>query len=63
MDSLLRFSELNQSKPFEFDLRLSNQKMSELIKNLDVLNIKKVSLVGSLSSKSGLFLILPEFEM
>jgi len=52
MDSLLRFSELNQSKPFEFDLRLSNQKMSELIKRLDVLNIKKVSLVGSLSSLS-----------
>jgi len=44
MDSLLRFSELNQSKSFEFDLRLSNQKVSELIKDLDVLNIKKVSL-------------------
>ena len=52
MGSLLRFSELNQSKPFEFDLRLSNQKVSELIKHLDVLNIKKVSLVGSLSSLS-----------
>ena len=52
MDSLLRFSELNQSKPFEFDLRLSNQKVSELIKRLDVLNIKKVSLVGSLSPLS-----------
>ena len=48
MDSLLRFSELNQSKPFGFHLRLSNQKVSELIKRLDVLNIKKVSLVGSL---------------
>ena len=52
MDSLLRFSELNQSKPFEFHLRLSNQKISELIKRLDVLNIKKVSLVGSLSPLS-----------
>ena len=52
MDSLLRFSELNQSKPFEFHLRLSNQKISGLIKRLDVLNIKKVSLVGSLSPLS-----------
>ena len=52
MDSLLRFSELNQSKPFGFHLRLSNQKVSELIKRLDVLNIKKVSLVGSLSPLS-----------
>ena len=52
MDSLLRFSELNQSKPFGFHLRLSNQKVSELIKRLDVLNIKKVSLDGSLSPLS-----------
>ena len=52
MDSLVRFSELNQSKPFGFDLRLSNQEVSELIKRLDVLNIKKVSLVGSLSPLS-----------
>ena len=52
MDSLVRFSEINQSKPFEFHLKLSNQKVSELIKRLDVLNIKKVSLVGSLSPLS-----------
>ena len=49
MDSLVRFSEINQSKPFEFHLMLSNQKVSELIKRLDILNIKKVSLVGILS--------------
>ena len=49
MDSLLRFSEINQSKPFEFHLMLSNQKVSELIERLDLLNIKKVSLVGILS--------------
>ncbi len=52
MESLLRLSELNQSKPFEFHLRLSNQKVSELIKGLDLLNIKKVSLVGSLAPLS-----------
>ena len=52
MESLLRLSELNQSKPFKFHLRLSNQKVSELIKSLDLLNIKKVSLVGSLSPLS-----------
>ena len=45
MDSLVRFSEINQSKPFEFHLILSSQKISELIERLDLLNIKKVSLV------------------
>ena len=49
MDSLVRFSEINQSEPFEFHLMLSNQKVSELIERLDLLNIKKVSLVGILS--------------
>ena len=29
MDSLVRFSEINQSKPFDFHLMLSNQKVSE----------------------------------
>ena len=48
MDSLVRFSEINQSKPFEFKLMLSNQKISDLIERLDLLNIKKVSLVGIL---------------
>ena len=48
MDSLVRFSEINQSKPFKFHLMLSNQKVSELMKRLDVLNIKKVCLVGVL---------------
>ena len=52
MESLLRLSELNQSKPFKFHLRLSNEKVSELIRSLDLLNIKKVSLVGSLSPLS-----------
>ena len=29
------FCEINQSKPFEFKLMLSNQKVSELIERLD----------------------------
>ena len=49
MDSLVRFSELNQSKPFEFHFMLSNQKISDLIKRLDLLDLKKVSLFGILS--------------
>ena len=49
MDSLVRFSEINQSKPFEFHFILSSQKISELIERLDLLNIKKVSLAGILS--------------
>ena len=49
MDSLVCFSEINQSKPFDFNLTLSNQKVAELIKRLDLLSIKKVSLVGILS--------------
>ena len=52
MDSLVRFSEINQSKPFDFNLALSNQKVAELIKRLDLLSIKKVSLVGKLSPLS-----------
>ena len=49
MDSLVRLSDINQSKPFNFHLMLSNQKVSELINRLDLLNIKNVSLVGILS--------------
>ena len=52
MDSLVRFSEINQSKPFDFHLILSNQKVAELVKRLDLLSIKKVSLVGILSPLS-----------
>ena len=52
MDSLVRFSEINQSKPFDFHLMLSNQKVAELVKRLDLLSIKKVSLVGILSPLS-----------
>ena len=52
MDSLVRFSEINQSKPFNFHLMLSNQKVAELVKRLDLLSIKKVSLVGFLSPLS-----------
>ncbi len=52
MDSLVRFSEINQSKPFDFHLLLSNQKVSELVKRIDLLSIKKVSLVGKLSPLS-----------
>ena len=52
MDSLVRFSEINQSKPFDFHLTLSNQKVAELVKRLDLLSLKKVSLVGVLSPLS-----------
>ena len=52
METQLRFSEINQSKPFEFHLTLSSNKVSELIRRLDLLNIKKVSLVGALSPLS-----------
>ena len=52
MGTQLRFSEINQSKPFEFHLTLSSDKVSELIRRLDLLNIKKVSLVGKLSPLS-----------
>jgi len=52
MDSLVRFSEINQSKPFDFHLTLSNNKVAELVKHLDLLSIKKVSLVGKLSPLS-----------
>ena len=52
MDSLVRFSEINQSKPFDFHLIISNQKLAEFVKRLDLLSIKKVSLVGILSPLS-----------
>ena len=52
MDSLVHFSKINQSKPFDFHLMLSNQKVAELVKRLDLLSIKKVSLVGQLSPLS-----------
>ena len=52
MDSLVRFSEINQSKPFDFHLILSNQKVAELVKRLDLLSMKKVSLIGILSPLS-----------
>ena len=52
MDSLVRFSEINQSKPFDFHFILSNQKIAELVKSLDLLSIKKVSLIGILSPLS-----------
>ena len=52
MESLVRFSEINQTKTFEFHLTLSSKKISELVKRLDLLNIKKVSLRGKLSPLS-----------
>jgi len=48
MESLIRLSEINQSKPFKFHLTLTSQKISELIKRLDLLSIKKVSFKGVL---------------
>ncbi len=52
MDPLVRFSEINQSKPFKFHLTLSRQKISGFIKRLDLISIKKVSLAGVLSPLS-----------
>ena len=52
MNSVVRLSEINQSKQFEFNLILSNKKISELVKRLDVLKIKKLSFLGTLSSLS-----------
>ena len=52
MESLVRFSEINQTKIFEFHLTLSSKKVSQLVKRLDLLSIKKVSLQGKLSPLS-----------
>ena len=52
MDSLIRFSEINQSKPFDFHLILSSKENSELTKRLDLFNIKKVSFKGILYPQS-----------
>ena len=48
MDSLVRFSEIDGSKPFKFHLTFSRQKISELIKRLDLLSINKVSFKGEI---------------
>ena len=49
MDSVVRFSEINQAKTFEFNLTLSKEQNLQLIKRLDLLSLKKVSLTGHLS--------------
>ena len=49
MDSLVRFSETNQAKTFEFNLTLSKEQNLQLIKRLDLLSLKKVSFMGNLS--------------
>ena len=49
MDSLVRFSEINQAKTFEFNLTLSKEQNLQLIKRLDLLSLKKVSFMGNLS--------------
>ena len=49
MDSLVRFSETNQAKTFEFKLTLSKEQNLQLIKRLDLLSLKKVSFMGNLS--------------
>ena len=50
MDSLVRFSEINQAKTFEFNLTLSKEQNLQLIKRLDLLSLKKVSFKGNISS-------------
>tara|TARA_B100001057_G_scaffold89192_2_gene85385 strand:+ start:1383 stop:1952 length:570 start_codon:yes stop_codon:yes gene_type:complete len=49
MDSVIRFAEINKAKSFEFNLTLSREKVSDLITRLDLINLKKVSLLGKLS--------------
>ena len=49
MDSLVRLSEINQAKTFEFNLTLSKEQNLQLIKRLDLLSLKKVSFMGNLS--------------
>ena len=49
MDSLVRFSEINQAKTFKFHLPLSKEQILTLISRLDLLSLKKVSLTGFLS--------------
>ena len=52
MDSVIRFSEINQAKSFEFNLKLSSEKVFKLITQLDLITLKKVSLIGKLSPLS-----------
>ena len=52
METVIRFSEINQTKTFEFYLTLSSKKVSKLVECLDLLNMKKVSLQGKLSPLS-----------
>ena len=52
MDSVIRFSDINQTKSFEFNLTLSSEKVSKLIARLDLVNLRKVSLIGKLSPLS-----------
>ena len=49
MDSLVRFSEINQAKTFKFHLPLSKEQILTLMSRLDLLSLKKVSLTGHLS--------------
>jgi uncharacterized metal-binding protein YceD (DUF177 family) len=52
MNSVIRFSEINQTRSFDFHLILSREKVSKLIKRLDLINLKKVSLLGKLTPLS-----------
>ena len=49
MESLVRFSEINQAKTFKFHLPLSKEQTLTLKSRLDLLSLKKVSLTGYLS--------------
>ena len=49
MNSLVRVSEINQSKAFKFNLFLTNEEISKLAKRLGLLSLRKVSLKGHLS--------------
>ena len=49
MDSLVRFSEINQAKTFKFHLPLSKEQILTLMSRLDLLSLKKISLTGYLS--------------
>jgi uncharacterized metal-binding protein YceD (DUF177 family) len=49
---VIRFSEINQTRSFDFHLILSREKVYKLIKRLDLINLKKVSLLGKLTPLS-----------
>ena len=49
MASLVRFSEISQTKTFDINLIPSKEQIFQLVNRLDLLSLKKISLKGNLS--------------